>query len=81
MVTILRRYAQRFGDAEGDSDALMGFSDRSRVSNYAVDSMNWAVTTGLINGRTPTTLEPQGMAKRAEVATVLMRFIKLMAGE
>ena len=81
MVTILRRYALRFGEAEGEPDALAGFSDRSRVSAYATDALCWAVTAGLINGRTPTTLEPQGQAKRAEIATVLMRFVNLMAGK
>jgi hypothetical protein len=80
MVTILRRYALRFGEAEGEPDALAGFSDRGRVSAYAEDALCWAVTAGLINGRTPTTLEPQGQAKRAEIATVLMRFVNLMAG-
>ena len=80
MVTILRRYALRFGEAEGEPDALAGFTDRSRVSAYAEDALCWAVTAGLINGRTPTTLEPQGQAKRAEIATVLMRFVNLMAG-
>ena len=79
MVTILRRYALRFGEAEGRSDALEGFADRGWVSDYARDALCWAVTAGLINGRTPTTLEPQGQAKRAEIATVLMRFVNLMA--
>ena len=81
MVTILRRYALRFGEAEGRSDALEGFADRGWVSDYARDALCWAVTAGLINGRTPTTLEPQGQAKRAEIATVLMRFVNLMAAD
>ena len=36
--------------------------------------MGWANRTGLITGRTATTLDPQGQATRAEAATILMRF-------
>ena len=81
MVTILRRYAMRFVQAEGTPDALDGFADRTRVSAYAEEAMCWAVSSGLINGRTPTTLEPKGQAQRSEIATVLMRFVKLMAAD
>ena len=36
--------------------------------------MQWANENGLITGSTATTIEPQGNALRAEVATILMRF-------
>ena len=74
-VTILRRYALSFGEAPFREDALAGFSDASRVSGYARDSMCWAVQTGLINGRTPTTLAPDGQTTRAEIAALLQRFV------
>jgi len=35
----------------------------------------WANITGLITGRTATTLMPQGVATRAEAAVLMMRFI------
>lgn len=37
-------------------------------------AVNWASENGIINGVTETTLEPQGKATRAQVATMLMRF-------
>ncbi len=74
-VTILRRYAQCFGEVPFSEDALAGFSDASRVSNYARDSMCWAVQNGLINGRTSTTLVPDGQTTRAEIAALLQRFV------
>ena len=41
--------------------------------------MAWAVEQGILTGKTATTLDPKGNATRAEIATVLMRFIRLMA--
>jgi hypothetical protein len=38
--------------------------------------MEWAVSTGLINGRTATTLAPEGSASRAEAAQMLARFLQ-----
>ena len=41
--------------------------------------MRWAVSKGLIQGITDTQLSPQGKTTRAQIATILMRFVKLMA--
>jgi hypothetical protein len=38
--------------------------------------MAWAVSRGLITGRTATTLVPQGTATRAEAATMLKRYME-----
>ena len=55
------------------------YTDASSVSSWATDAMQWAVDAGLINGRTATTLAPQGTATRAEVAAILMRFAQKIA--
>lgn len=52
---------------------LDGFDDSNEVSDYAKTAMSWAVESGIITGVTKTTLEPQRIAKRAEVATMLNR--------
>jgi hypothetical protein len=41
--------------------------------------MAWAVATGLITGRTATTLAPKGTATRAEAVTLLQRYLENMA--
>ncbi len=74
-VTILRRFALNFSEAPFNEEALDGFSDASLVSAFARDSMCWAVQIGLINGRTPTTLAPNGQTTRAEIAALLQRFV------
>ena len=46
---------------------------------YAQQAMAWATNAGLITGVTDDTLSPQGMASRAQVATILMRFVTGLA--
>ena len=46
------------------------------ISEYAVSAMNWAVGTGLMNGKSATTLNPKDNATRAEIAAILQRFIE-----
>jgi len=41
--------------------------------------MDWAVRTGLLSGKNGGILDPLGTATRAEVATILMRFIQSTA--
>ncbi len=72
IAAILYRYA----GAEAAEDALAGYADADKVSDWAYDAMNWAVSAGLINGITETTLAPQNSATRAQIATILMRYCK-----
>jgi hypothetical protein len=55
--------------------AIDHFPDAGSVSSYATDAMNWAVSTGIIGGTGAGTLSPAGNASRAEVATMLQRFV------
>ena len=71
IAAMLFRFA---GEETVEEDALADYTDAAKVSKYAVDAMNWAVASGLIDGMTETTLAPQGNATRAQIATVLMRY-------
>ena len=76
IAAILYRYAQYKGiDTETEEFNLL-FDDASQISEYALESMNWACGAGLIRGRTETTLSPKGNATRAEIAAILHRFIQ-----
>ena len=55
------------------------FNDAGKVSGYAADAMRWAVETGLISGMGDGTLNPQGNATRAQLATILMRYCENLA--
>lgn len=81
MAAILYRYAQYKGfDVSGRAD-LSGYRDGNRISPYARDAMAWANQAGLINGVGNNTLSPGGSATRAEVAAILMRFCRNVAGD
>ena len=75
MAAMLYRYA----GSPAVKDSLSGFPDAADVSDYAVDAMTWAVENGLITGMTDGTLNPYGWATRAQVATILQRFMVSLA--
>ena len=81
MVTILRRYALHFTQADGAEDALAGFDDAESVSAYALDAMRWAASAGLIQGVSAGEIRPGGQTTRAQIATILTRFVRLMAAQ
>ena len=71
LAAILFRYSG--AEPGGSAMGLAGFEDADQISGWAKEPLLWAVTAGIINGRTESTLVPQGNATRAEVATMLMR--------
>ncbi len=75
IAAILYRYAGS-PDVEGE----LAFPDTDEVSNYATDAMLWAVNEGIINGvadpKHPIMLEPKAAATRAQIATIIMRYLE-----
>ena len=58
---------------------LSGYSDLGNISDWAEMAMAWAVRNGMIAGMDGNMLNPGGQATRAQVATILMRFVELTA--
>ena len=82
LATILFRYCNSKGIDTAARADLSSFPDGSKVSAYARDALSWAVAVGLVTGTqngSRTYLDPQGNATRAQVATILMRFIENVA--
>ena len=77
LAVILYRYAQMKELSQGEAGDLTAFADGASVSDWAVDAMAWAVGQGILTGKSGNTLDPQGTATRAEVATILMRFCSM----
>lgn len=73
---MMYRYAEYKRMDTRAAEDLSDYADADKISNYAVEAMEWAVAEGLINGVGNDTLAPQGTATRAQVAAVLMRFCK-----
>lgn len=70
LALMLYRYAGKPA-VTGDLD---GFTDGDQVGDWAEEAMAWAVAEGIVQGDTPTTLNPTGTATRAEAAAMLQRF-------
>ena len=71
---ILWRYA---GMPESEK-SLDSFGDANGVSSYSVDAMRWAVENGIVKGvGDGSSLAPTGLATRAQVAEMLMRFMSI----
>ena len=73
MISILFRYARRSGAALRSTSDLSRFSDADKVSAWALDSMRWAVTNGLISS-SDTALRPGDTVTRAELASTLYSY-------
>ncbi len=76
LAVILYRYAVYKGIPVNESADLAGYNDAADISAWARDAMGWAVAEGLIGGVSKTQLDPPGPATRAQVATILMRFVE-----
>lgn len=68
----------RYAGSPAASGSLDGFADAHSVSDYALDAMRWAVEAGLIGGMGDGALAPQAGATRAQVATMLMRYVEYL---
>ena len=79
LVTILERYAKYKGMdvSKGEEAYLTGYGDAAAISDWAVKAFRWAVDAGIIQGVTDTRLSPKTSATRAQVATMLMRYVNL----
>lgn len=62
------------GEDVSSGAALDGYSDAASVSDWAGESVEWAVAEGLLSGVTNNELAPQGSVTRAQVAAMLQRF-------
>ena len=80
MATILYNYANyKDYDVTASAD-ISAYTDADGISTWAESAMQWASAEELINGVTDTTLEPNGSATRAQVATIFMRFVENLVG-
>lgn len=65
-------YKQGDTAVSGSADA---FADGNTVSDWAANAVNWALGKGLIKGVGDNMLAPQNSATRAEIVTILMRYM------
>ncbi len=74
IATILYRYA-----GNPDVSGTLNFPDANQVGNYAKVALLWATQEGLITGiktTDSTILDPKANATRAQIATIIMRYLE-----
>ena len=76
IATILFGFAEFMQLDTAAATNLSGYVDTDSISTWAEAAMKWANAKGLMVGRTANSLAPKSTATRAEVATLLMRFVE-----
>lgn len=74
---IMYRYAtfKKYDVSAGENTNILSYTDYADISEYAISAMQYAVGSSLMTGRTESTLNPTSTATRAEMATILYRFL------
>ena len=77
IAAIMHRYAiyKGYDVSIGESTNILSYDDSDSISEYAISAMQWAVGSGMIKGRSESTLNPKEYAERVEIAAMLHRFI------
>ena len=79
MASLIMRYATYKGIELAPGASLASFADAGKVQHWSEKAVAWAVAAGIISGNKQGdvyTLAPQASATRAQVASILMRFIE-----
>ena len=74
IAVMLYRYADK---PAVSGDWLSSYFDKDAVSSWAKDALNWAASTGILEGYGGM-LNPGGDATRAEVAVMVARYMNLL---
>ena len=78
LASVLYLYAQFKGYdvSVGEETNILSYDDVFEISEYAIPAMQYVAGSGLISGKTKSTLNPKDNTTRAEIAVILSRFIE-----
>ncbi|NCE82473.1 hypothetical protein D1156_16135, partial [Neglecta sp. X58] len=78
MAVIMANYAKKLGyDLPAAHDAVT-FADNAQISGWAAKEVKAMQQAGILAGKGGNRFDPKGTATRAEVATVLRRFVEIV---
>ena len=77
IAAVMYRYAEYKGMDTSVRARLDAFRDAGEISDWARDAISFAVRIGLMKGMSETTFNPRGYATRAEVVTILHRYMEM----
>lgn len=76
LAAIIRNYAAYKGEDVSTSADISWCWDAFMISDWAEESLAWAVGEGLITGTTMFTISPRDPATRAQVAAIFQRYLE-----
>lgn len=74
LATIMYRYASYKKCDLSKKAELDKYEDKEQISEYAVESIEWANANSIISGTSETTISPKDNVQRCQVAAILRRF-------
>ena len=78
MAVIMANYAKKLGYDLPKTLQAVTFADNAQISSWAKDAVKAMQQAGILAGKVNNCFDPKGTATRAEVATVLRRFVKIV---
>ena len=75
LATFFYAYRQyKSGNVAFKSSDISKYIDKSRISGWALTSVNWAISQGILSGTSQTTLSPKTCTTRSQSAVVLYSY-------
>ena len=78
MAVIMKNYATKLGYDLPQTLKAVTFADNTQISSWAKDAVKSMQQAGILAGKNENKFDPKGTATRAEVATVLRRFVEIV---
>ncbi len=74
---VLKRYAEFVNESNPiwNETNILSYKDADSISEWATDSIRWAVGAGVMKGKTDTTIDPAAYITRAEIAQMLVNYM------
>ncbi len=76
MTAILYRFAEFLKVSKESSETKLGYTDVSKIDNWAIESIKYCQKNKIVLGRDDGSFDPQDTATRAEVSTMMKRFVE-----
>ncbi len=78
MAVIMANYAKKLGYDLPKTLQAVTFADNAQISSWAKNAVRTMQQAGILAGKNGNKFDPKGTATRAEIATVLRRFVEIV---
>ena len=78
MAVIMANYAKKLGYDLPKTLQAVTFADNAQISSWAKNAVRTMQQAGILAGKNGNKFDPKGTATRAEIATILRRFVEIV---